>query len=382
MCARHFSDGVGWHICQRLLARFRPQRHLERRPFSLAADLFFNDPAIGIPTQWLTGGTPDEVRYTSLDTPEIVDRRSLIDLTVAAASTLYTIASLDTQSLPQTALWNYQLAQESIQSEIAQYMERIDSTQSTTELKEIKQDAAQRLSLRMQAEGQTLRTLETLEENIAVKPEWDCVHELYGALEDAVESALNLIRSHLDARAEQLGASPEWDELERPAPADERVPLPDGTSLCTITLDSIPYENWGSPVKTAPYSNLPFILSWWLVDGQRTVGEIEQLTRLDIERYRECIPAWFTFLEKHGFVEFEGAEEDDTDIESESLAAYVTRPKAKKRLRAKSRAFLSCKRVPRLKTARGKRFLKTKCTVNLKGIGGGKKCKFLGRKRG
>jgi hypothetical protein len=78
-------------------------------------------------------------------------------------------------------------------------------------------------------------------------------------------------------------------------------------------LDTLPAEKWTTPVRTSPRNSVPFILAWWLADGKRTIGEIETLLQVEINRYRECIPAWFTFLEKHGYVYF-GDEEPEEII--------------------------------------------------------------------
>ena len=306
VCGRHFSDGLGWQICQKYLASYRPQRFIEKRSFALSADVYFNDPAIGVPTHWLTGGTSEECRNNSEDTPDKVDPRSCLDLAAAASAVAYVLADAGLQEIPQLAYWNYSLSEERLREDIQFYLERVDEAASASELREILHDAKRHFPLRVSVESKALESLAVLDENAMTAPEWDCVHELLGALDDDGRSALELIQSYLESRAQLLGSgdSPITPDAPPPAAVDGRIPQRTGKAIGTITLDNIPYSNWTNPIKRSPRMNVPYILSWWLSDGKRTVGEIEELLRLECGRFRECIPAWFSFLEKHGYVVF------------------------------------------------------------------------------
>ena len=140
--------------------------------------------------------------------------------------------------------------------------------------------------------------------------EWSTVKEFLAMLKDQSESAVTVIRNHLEAKVNQMGIEVTRIEITQQPLQDERIPKRIGDTTGTITLDTIPYENWTSPVKQSPRNNVPYILSWWLTDGKRTIGEIERIVKMEVPQYRECIPAWFTFLEKHGYVEFAAKEEN------------------------------------------------------------------------
>jgi hypothetical protein len=304
---RHFTDGVGWTICQEYLAAYRPQRFCELRPFSLHADVFYNDPAIGVSTHWLTGGADEECKHTSADRVETVDRRSCIDLTVAVSALLHHLAGAGKGEMTQYAFWNYQLAHDRLHEDLDHYLSLIADAKTQQDLSDIHTQVLARLPLRVNLESRLLQSLETLTANAADTAEWVVVQELLGALKNAGESAQTLVRHALENRAGQLGLSFSYPDRLEARIGDERIPIPDGNALGTITLDAIPYEEWTAPVKTSPRNNLPYILSWWLVDEKRTIGEIEDIVRLETDRYRECVPAWFTFLQKHGYIVFQEA---------------------------------------------------------------------------
>ncbi|MEW6237096.1 MAG: M28 family peptidase [Candidatus Omnitrophota bacterium] len=301
---RHFVNGLVWNICRNYLQEWRPQRFMEKRPFSLLADVFFNDPAIGVPTAWLHGGTEAECKYTSADILDAVDRRSCIDLTAAAASVLYLAASAGAADMPHLAYWNYAFSQEIFQEDVQYFLDRAAKADGLADIKEILTEAMRHFPLRTSLESKGLQSLERLVKDAASAPEWDSVHELLGSLNDLGDSALALIRARLEARGAEMGKeASDIQPLEKTV-EDERKPKRVEGVIGTIMLDPLPYDQWTTPIKRSPRCNLPFILAWWLADGERTIAEIERLVHLDARGYRECIPAWFTFLEKAGYVKF------------------------------------------------------------------------------
>ncbi len=302
---RHFSDGISWNIFQEYLASFRPQRFCEYQPFSLQGDVFYIDPAIGVPSHWLAGGTDEECRNTSADTPNKIDRRSCIDLTVASSALAYFLAYVGKEDIPQCAFWNYRLANDRIHDDLELYFRQIQETKTQQEITDIHSLASERITLRVNLESRLLQTMETLDPEGQDSEAWLFVQELLGKLSHAGESALSLLRKAIENRAKQLGVAFSPSGKTEKTSSDERIPIPDGSALGTITLDSIPYDQWTTPINRSPRNNVPYILSWWLVDETRTIGEIDNLVRMETDQFRECIPAWFTFLEKNGYVLFE-----------------------------------------------------------------------------
>lgn len=321
---RHYSDGLAWKLFRLYLQTWRPQRYLETPPVSLAGDVVFNDSSIGVPTHWLYGGTSEECRNSSADTMDSIDSRSLIDLAAAPLAMAYTMASVGNGDIPDLAVWNFNLSQERFRDDLQVFLDRAKETRGLSDLNELLGEASRHFTLRVEMETKALRSLAQLGEEVEQQVDWETAAELIRALEELGKSAQNVIRAHVDVRADELNVPS--DKLEVPAAPveDERVPVRIGEALGTITLDTLPFADWTTPVKTSPRSSLPYILSWWLIDGQRTIGQIQRLLHFEVTRYRECIPAWFNFLEKHGYVVIRNPKESGETKETEKSESEGT----------------------------------------------------------
>ena len=160
VCQRHFADGLTWFLLTEYLKSWRPQRFLEAKPFSLVGDVYYNDPAIGVPTHWLYGGTEEEYRYTSADTPECIDRRSCIDLGSASAVILYTLSSVTVSHIPQIAYWNYNVSLERLQNDLRLFIERGEEVRNLTDVNDLLGEAIRHFPLRYELETQGMLSLE------------------------------------------------------------------------------------------------------------------------------------------------------------------------------------------------------------------------------
>jgi hypothetical protein len=322
---RHFADGVMWQTCQDYLKHVRPQRFVEQRDFSLGADVWFNDPALNLTTHWLSGGTSVECKFTDLDTPDTVDSRSLVDLSAVVASALYTMASVDVNDVPLFAQWNYQLSHERVHKDATKIMKQAERLTKGADLKELFTQSNKNLQHRIKFEKQSVQTLEHIIPNVKDHPEWDVPHIMLAEYDHLFVTVKEMIQSRIEARAEQLGLEVNLTESRGELYSDSRVPLPEGLTLGTVTLDSIAHQQWGNPVKTSPRRNLPYILSWWLMDCQRTISDIEDILKMELGEFRECIPVWFDFLQRHGYIVFEGDEaaELEHEVQPESAKAVT-----------------------------------------------------------
>ncbi len=302
---RHFSNGLIWHIAQEYLQAWRPQRHLEKRSMRLLADVFYNDPQVGVPTSWLHGGTDKECKNSSADDMTAIDRRSCIDLPAAAAAIFYTAATVGRQEIPHLAIWNYDFALEAIHQDMQTLIDQAAEADNLDELDEILGQADRILPLRLQHEKRALESLHSLTEEYHDSPEWDCVHELMTALNNAVDTAAAVVKARAEARAIELGEDAGDISPKQHASEDERVPHRIVDVVGTVLIDHLPFDQWTAPLKKSPRYNLPYIVSWWLADGERTIGEIERLLQLDVSDYKETIADWFDFLQRHGYISFE-----------------------------------------------------------------------------
>jgi len=217
---------------------------------------------------------------------------------------MLSMANVMAADIPDLAFWNFSIAQERMNDDIQVYLNQIKETRTISDLNEILTQAAAHFPHRVELESRILDSLATLDQEIEQKAAWRPVEELKATLQSLGEAALRLLRKHLEARCEQLNISPEKLQMGELPRRDERIPRRKTEVFGAITLDTLPLEMWTSPVKTSPKNNLPFILSWWLADGKRTIAEIENELTTELRGYRECIPAWFNFLEKNGYIEF------------------------------------------------------------------------------
>jgi len=233
---------------------------------------------------------------------------------------MLSMANVSRNDVPDLAYWNYQLALERLNDDVQIYRNRAKELKTVESMSDLLGEAHVNLPLRVELEKGVLQSLSTLTNGDRNVPEWSTITELEAMLKDLCDSGLTLIKQHLIQRCEQMKLRAMSLEVP-PAPAgDERVFKRAGNAKGTITLDSLPLEEWASPVKESPRRNLPFILSWWLCDGERTVGEIERLVSMELFRYRECIPAWFNFLEANHYIEFvQGGDAEEETYENKNL---------------------------------------------------------------
>ncbi len=317
---RHFSNGMIWTLSQQYLNAWRPQRYLEKRPFSLVSEVFLNDPVLNVPTTWLHGGTSVECKNTSIDKYSLVDRRSCIDLAAISGAALYMGASAGIHDIPQLALWNYNLAIESILEDTQSFMDQAVSAASMEEINKIYTKIHKHFPLRVRSESRALQSLDSLSLQASQTPEWDSVEELTSALHDHSDSSIALLRSRLEAKAEELGFDSTRLEIQDESENDTRVPRRINDCLGTLFFDSLPAEQWKAPLTTSPRNNRTLVLAWWLADGQRTIDDIEQELGLEMKQHQENLTEWFTTLENLGYISFEPLPEEPEVSEEEQMS--------------------------------------------------------------
>lgn len=316
---RHFSDVLTKRLLHEYGRAWRPQRPFETQPTSLAGDLAFLDPRVGIPTSWIHGGTEDELRHSSLDRPESIDRRAAIDFPSALAASSYAAANVGIADIPLLANWNISLAFERLQEDLSFFIDRTNEAQTDSELQTLLREAKNHIQARVKIETGVLEGLAEIDPEAREATEWDVVDELRRSLREMAETCQRLMRTHLDARASQLGIEFIPKKRRPTDEGDQRVPQRSGETLGYVTLESLPAADWTSPIRRSPRTSLPYMLSWWLVDDKRTIAEIDRLVRLETPRFRECLPAWFNFLERHGYITFEGEEKAEAEEEEQTV---------------------------------------------------------------
>jgi hypothetical protein len=85
-----YTDALILEIARVYFAKNKRPWH--SKPFMPGTDSYLGEPSVGIPTTWAYSGSGVETHHNSEDTPDRVDTRSLMDVTVVNAAFLYAMA--------------------------------------------------------------------------------------------------------------------------------------------------------------------------------------------------------------------------------------------------------------------------------------------------
>jgi hypothetical protein len=260
-------------------------------PHRSSTDNYLGDPSIGIPTVMPRGGYGVNAHHNSGDTPATVDPKSLRDLMVMNAAYTYFLASAG----PVEFRWMAQLALSRGYSQVAaaaaDLAGRAAVAKTAEALSMLQLEAQERLDFTAERQVQAV---ESARSNMSVADLLAFASQQKDRLAAAIrERAADLglatpppfIRPHLDTnvvvRRKRMG---------------------------TITLDDLPRDQReGFPA--ASFWGVPVSALYWC-DGKRPLSEVIRLTQLEMGSAATGnfdFVGYFTFLEKHGYVELVNA---------------------------------------------------------------------------
>ena len=260
-----------------------------------SADTFMGEPMIGIPTVWpYSGKSGIETHHNSEDTPKRVDERSLRDLSTVAAAYAYTLAAAG----EARARWLAELASE-------RGIERVKAAEDSFEdrMAAAAGDAlAGLLQKGLEMAAYTVdRERQSVESAARLAPDAR-VGEYADRVERAGAEAAKRLRRATDRRAAALGRS---TPVAPAAVADPQIEaagdmIVQRLRIGSLPLDEIPPdEREGFP--SSAWDRVPQLALFWC-DGNRRLGEVIRLVKLETGPTDFDYVGYFRFLAKHGYV--------------------------------------------------------------------------------
>ena len=279
LVAASFVDSWIAVVAEQYFSRHATARKWRWQPFLSGTDNYLGDPMIGVPVVFPYSGSGVHTHHNSEDTPDAVDPRSLQDMTVIAASFMYSIAAADEPEYQMMA---------------AAAAARGHELVARAALEAWQQPPAGRAASRN-------RVL-----FFAERAQWAVASVLGLAGAQASRELRTAVGEHRRslARAGELHAAslaPPAADLPRPAPGEADRLVVRRKRFGTIPLDRIPPEKReGYP---AALFEGPAVIALWWCDGRRTLSEVIRRTRFEVGETDFDFTGYFRFLEKHGYVE-------------------------------------------------------------------------------
>jgi hypothetical protein len=257
-------------------------------PHRSSTDNYLGDPTIGIPTVMPRGGYGVQAHHNSADTPATVDPRSMRDLMVMNAAFTYFLASAG----PAEHRWMAEVALTRGVTQVAaaatELVDRAAIATTADELGRLLALASARVDYVVLRESRAVSTAAALDQGLA-----DLA--AFGRQQQA------RVEGRIRDRAAALTLGP-VQPLVAPRNVDAEAIVVRRTRIGTITLDTLARDQReGFPA--ASFWGVPVSALYWC-DGTRTLAEVIRLTELEMGPQAFDFVGYFTFLEKHGYVEF------------------------------------------------------------------------------
>lgn len=279
LVAASFADSWISTVAEHYFSRHARSRKWRWRPFVSGTDNYLGDPMIGVPVVFPYSGSGVHTHHNSEDIPDAVDPRSLRDMTVIAASFMYSIAAA--------------------QEPEYQMMTAAAAARGHDLVARAAQDAWQQPpASRAAARERVLFISERAQSALA------SILGLAGAqagpeLRATVEEHRRGLARAGELHAASLGRPAADRPQSAPSEADRLVVR--RKRFGTIPLDTLPPEQReGYP--QAMFEGPAVIALWWC-DGRRTLSEVIRLTTFELGETDFDFVGYFRFLARHGYVE-------------------------------------------------------------------------------
>ena len=285
-------------------AYYGANRPFHSNEYTTGTDTYLSDPMIGIPTVWPYSGTGVHTHHNSADKPETVDPRSLRDLTILSAVYLYYLAAAGDSE----ASWLAELALTRGQQQIVTSVSSLLDSIPSADAQKLAQAMPEGRDHIEYARGRAQQAVRSVSRFLSVKPPW--IGELEDTLSQSARLQMQRLESAVQRRAVELGVAPI-----QPAPESADPRLEEARTLIvkrkrfgTLPLDDVPVDQReGQP--SGAWADTPVKALYWC-DGRRTLAEVIKLTQLEVGSANFDLLKYFRFLEKKGYVEFVGSEEE------------------------------------------------------------------------
>ncbi|MGQ9919639.1 MAG: DUF4910 domain-containing protein, partial [Bryobacteraceae bacterium] len=280
LVAASFVDSWIAVVAEHYFSRHARQRKWRWRPFVSGTDNYLGDPMIGVPVIFPYSGSGVHTHHNSEDTPDAVDPRSLRDMTVIAASFVYSIAAADEPEYQMMAAAAAARGHELVARAAMEAWQKPPASRTAD------RDRVVFFAERAQSVVESVLRLAGTQAG----------PELRAAVEEH--------RRGLAATGQFYAKSLESSSAARPPSSQgeaDRIVVR-RKRFGTIPLDTLPPEQReGYP---AALFEGPAVIALWWCDGRRTLSEVIRLTTFELGETDFDFVGYFRFLEKHGYVEF------------------------------------------------------------------------------
>jgi hypothetical protein len=262
------------------------------------------EPMVGVPTVWGYSGSGVETHHNSEDTPSRVDPRSLRDISVIDAAFLYFIANAGEAE----ALWLARLSESrgyvQILNSASPFLDRVADAPHAEDLGKLLAQAEAKIAYSKERESQAVASVVRLVPENRRTAMRDSLAPMLDGLRRFGDLQFSRVRSAIDARAGVLGITTGVKpiELRGSQTGDAAKIIVKRKRFGTLPLDDLPHDQW-EIYPSGAWAAVPTIALYWC-DGHRNLAEVIQLTRLELGPTDFDFVGYFSFLRKHGYVEF------------------------------------------------------------------------------
>ena len=301
--ARSYQDALIVRVAESYYAD-APRRFPRWAPYRPSTDSYLSDPLIGVPTIAASGGTGVNVHHSSGDTVDLVDPRSLRDLSSMIAAYLYFLAAAGDEEIPWLAEITTNRGYENILRAAATHLDRVtaavDAGAVALQLHSALASVAHTADRDQEAVLSALRlgSSDRREKTRAL------LEPLLASLRRFAADQSERLQQAADRRGGELGAATPVKALAPPADprrAEASRMIVKRLRPGPVTLDDLSLEQReGFPGFAGNPAPLPILL--WC-DGRRTLDEVIRLIELEQGAMNFDFVGYFKFLARHGYVD-------------------------------------------------------------------------------
>ena len=272
-------------------------RPWHEKEFTTGTDTYLAEPMVGVPTVWGYSGSGVETHHNSEDTPDRVDERSLRDISVIDASFLYFIANAGEPE----ALW---LARLSESRGYGRDSERRLAISGPDRERRHSRGAGQATC----GGGGQNRLFRGSGEPSRLQRPAACSRESSAAAMNGIETDAgraaairrDSVRPHPRRAA---GGSPDYHSEARDPRYGRSLEDRGQTKTIRHAAAGRPAAREMGRLSFRRMGRYPTIALYWC-DGHRNLAEVSRLTRLELGPTEFDFIGYFSFLKRHGYVEF------------------------------------------------------------------------------
>lgn len=301
--ARSYQDALMIRVADNYYAG-APRRFPRWAPYRPSTDSYLSDPLIGVPTIAVSGSTGVNVHHSSGDTVDLVDPRSLHDLSSMIAAYMYFLAAAGDEEIPWLAEITANRGYENTLRVAAFHLDRIAAAADASVVGRELHSALAGISHTTDRDRDAV--LSTLRLGSGERRE---------KARASLDPLLNSLRRFTADQSERLQQAANRRALDLGAvvPVKALAPQPDprraeATRMIVkrkqpgpVTLDDLPLERReGYPGFAGNPAPLPILL--WC-DGKRSLDEVIRLIELENGAMDFDFVGYFKFLARHGYVD-------------------------------------------------------------------------------